>query len=147
MVTCSFAADVRQKATLDTSRTRSVREAKFRGSGRGQNLLGFLNKHFMILDDFGPRQGSGRSGRFSGLPDRALETSRHDRPRRESRQDDRGRQRTTTTTMIVPKKKVRVGDEDDEVDHSDDDNLISQTNPRRRRRRRSRSARKKNAHG
>ena len=82
------------KRALSELPASEVREAKIGGSGRRQNLLGFLDKHFMILDDFGPRQGSGRSGRFSGLPDRALETSHHDRPRRESRQHDRGRQRT-----------------------------------------------------
>ena len=123
VIICNITADVRQKSTSETSRTRPVREAKFRGSGRRQILLGFLNKVLIKFDDFGLRQARGRFGRFSDRPDRA----RRDeplRPTEEGVQDktiEHDNEMTTTTTMIVLKTKVRVDDDDDEVDHDEDD--------------------------
>ena len=81
----SFAADVQQLSKSGRPRRRPVREAGFRDSGRRQILCGVLNKVLIDFDDFGARQARGRSGRFSDLPDRALETSRHERPRREAK--------------------------------------------------------------
>ena len=94
----SFAADVQQLSKSGRPRRRPVREAGFRDSGRRQILCGVLNKVLIEFDDFGARQARGRSGRFSDLPDRALETSRHEPPRREAK--TRPSSTTRTTTMI-----------------------------------------------
>ena len=94
----SFAADVQQLSKSGRLLGRPVREAGFRDSSRRQILCGVLNKVLIDFDDFGARQARGRSGRFSDLPDRALETSRHEPPRREAK--TRPSSTTRTTTMI-----------------------------------------------
>ena len=94
----SFAADVQQKSKSRRPRRRPVREARFPDSSRRQILCAVLNEVLIDFDDFGARQARGRSGRFSDLPDRALETSRHEPPRREVK--TRPSSTTRTTTMI-----------------------------------------------
>ena len=58
-----------------------------------ETLLGSVNKVLIEFDDFGARQARGPSGQFSDLPDRVLETSRHNGPWRESKT-----KRSSTTT-------------------------------------------------
>ena len=89
----SFAADVQQLSKSGRPRRRPVREAGFRDSSRRQILCGVLNEVLIDFDDFGARQAQGRSGQFSDLPDRTLEASRHEPPRREAKT----RPSTTTT--------------------------------------------------
>ena len=119
------------KRALSELPASEVREAKIEGSGRRQNLLGFQCKHFMILDDFGPRQGSDRSGRFSGLPDRALETSRHEPPRREAKtrpssKDDDDDQSRKRIRLDGGDGEVDPDEEDEEEEDDDDDRIRKQ---------------------
>ena len=101
----SFAADVQQKSKSRHPRRRPVREARFPHSSRRQILCGVLNEVLIDFDDFGARQARSRSGRFSDLPDRALETSRHEPLRREAKTRPSS---TTSTTTMINLERLRV---------------------------------------
>ena len=69
----SFTADVRQKSNFRATENTTVGGAEIAGSDRRQNPSRFPLCPLFKSRHFGLRQGGGSRGRFSELPDRALE--------------------------------------------------------------------------